>query len=155
MIIITVLAAAASLAAAPPPDAASGPAPKCPGEATVEINDCQSAVLAKAEAEQKRYLAAARQRITAAAADDAGAAKALAQFDKVQAAWAAYREADCGALYDYWSAGTIRGTIALTCQIDLTRARTHTVWSEYLTYMDSTPPDLPEPSTASGAPFAN
>lgn len=152
--IIAVLAAAASLAAAPPAEPA-GPAPKCPGESTIEINDCQSAVLAKAEGELKRYLAEARKRLQSEAADDAGAAKALAQIDKAQAAWMAYREAECGALYDYWSSGTIRNTIALTCEIDLTRARTHTVWSEYLTYMDSTPPILPEPSTASGAPFAN
>jgi uncharacterized protein YecT (DUF1311 family) len=153
--IIAVLAAAAALAAAPPADAASAPAIKCPGESTIEINDCQSAVLAKAEAELRRYLDEARKRLKSEAADDPGVAKALAGFDKTQAAWVAYRGADCDALYDYWSAGTIRGTIALTCEIDLTRARTHTVWSEYLTYMDSTPPDLPEPSTASGAPFAN
>ncbi|HEY1425941.1 MAG TPA: lysozyme inhibitor LprI family protein [Caulobacteraceae bacterium] len=150
--IIAVLAGAASLAAAP---AADAPASRCPGESTIEINDCQSAVLAKAEDELKRYLDEARKRLKSEAADDAGAAKALSAFDKVQAAWIAYRAADCDALYDYWSAGTIRNTIALTCEIDLTRARTHTVWSEYLTYMDSTPPLLPEPSTASGAPFAN
>ncbi len=82
-------------------------------------------------------------------------AKALAEFDKAQTAWIAYRDAECGAIYDYWSSGTIRNTIALTCEIDLTRRHTHTVWSEWLTYMDSTPPILPEPSTASGQPFAN
>jgi uncharacterized protein YecT (DUF1311 family) len=147
MVMIAALAAAGGLAAAPPP--------KCPGESTPEINDCQSATLAKAEDELQRYLAAARGRLKSDAADDAGAAKALAAFDKVQTAWIAYREADCGAVYDAWSSGTIRTTIALTCEIDLTRARTHTVWSEWLTYMDSTPPILPEPSTASGAPFAN
>ena len=149
MSVIVVLAAAASMAAAP------APGPKCPGESTIEINDCQSATLATAEADLQRYLAAARKRLQSDAADDAGVAKALAQFDKVQSAWTAYRAAECDALYDYWSGGTIRTTIELTCEIDLTRARTHTVWSDWLTYMDSTPPVLPEPSTASGAPFAN
>lgn len=153
--LIAILAIAASLAAAPASDPGPQAQANCPDGSTIEINDCQSAVLAKAEAELKRYLAAARQRLQTDAADDPGVAKSLAQFDKVQAAWTAYREADCDALYDYWSGGSIRNTIALTCKIDLTRARTHTVWSEYLTYMDSTPPDLPEPSTASGAPFAN
>ena len=152
--IFAVLAAAAALAATPTA-ATSPPEPNCPGESTIEISDCLSGRLAKADAELARYLAAVRKRLQSDAADDAGAAKALAALDKVQAAWKAYREADCGALYDYWSAGTIRNTMSLTCEIDLTRARTHTVWSEYLTYMDSTPPILPEPSTASGAPFAN
>jgi len=141
------LLAAASVAAAP--------APPCAGQNTLEINDCQSATLAAAEAELQRYLAAARKRLQSDAADDAGVAKALAGFDKIQVAWSAYRDAECDAVYDYWSAGTIRTSMQLTCEIDLTRRRTHTVWSQWLTYMDSTPPILPEPSTASGAPFAN
>ena len=145
------LLAAASVAAAP----AAAPPARCPGENTIEINECQAAKLAKAEAELKRYLAAARKRLQSDAADDAGAAKALAGFDRIQTAWVAYRDGECGALYDYWSSGTIRTSIELTCEIDLTRQRTHTVWSLWLTYMDSTPPMLPEPRVAPGAPFAN
>ena len=140
MIGLVVLATVTALAGAPPP--------KCPGDNTIEINDCMAATLTKAQAEQDRYLAAARKRLKSQAGDDPGSAKALAELDKVQAAWVAYSKADCDAVYDAWSAGTIRGAMALTCQIDLTRQRTHTIWSEWLTYMDSTPPDLPEPSTA-------
>jgi hypothetical protein len=33
----------------------------------------------------------------------------------------------------------------LSCQIKLTQLHTHTIWLEWLTYMDSTPPILPEP----------
>jgi uncharacterized protein YecT (DUF1311 family) len=138
MITIAVLATAV-LASAPP---------KCPGDNTLEINDCMSATLTRAEDELKRYLTAARKRLKSEAADDAGAAAALADLDKVQTAWTAYSKAECGAVYDYWSSGTIRTSMELTCEIDLTRQRTHTVWSEWLTYMDSTPPILPEPSTA-------
>jgi uncharacterized protein YecT (DUF1311 family) len=147
MIGIAILAAASV--------AAAQPEANCPDGNTLEVNDCLSARLDKADDALKRYLAAARQRLKSDAADDAGVAKALAGFDKIQAAWTAYREAECGALYDYWSSGTIRTSMELTCKIDLTRQRTHTVWSNWLTYMDSTPPILPEPSTASGAPFAN
>ena len=39
-------------------------------------------------------------------------------------------------------AGTIRGTMELNCEIFLTR---QACWSEWLTYMDDTPPILPEP----------
>jgi uncharacterized protein YecT (DUF1311 family) len=141
MIAIAVLAATVGLAGAQA-------APKCPGDNTIEINDCMSATLTKAQADLDRYLAAARKRLKSEAADDAGSAAALADVDKVQAAWVAYSKADCDAVYDNWSAGTIRTAMALTCEIDLTRQRTHTVWSEWLTYMDSTPPILPEPSTA-------
>jgi uncharacterized protein YecT (DUF1311 family) len=135
--------AAASVAAAP------APAPKlhCPGDSTPEINDCRAAELAKAEAELARYLAEARKRLKADGADDPGSAAALAGLDKTETAWKAYREAQCDAVYDYWQAGTIRTVMALNCEIDLTRQHTHTVWSNWLTYMDSTPPILPEPST--------
>jgi uncharacterized protein YecT (DUF1311 family) len=139
MIAIAVLATITALAAAPP---------KCPGDNTIEINDCMSATLTKAQSDLDRYLAAARKRLKSEAADDAGSAAALADLDRVQAAWVAYSKSDCDAVYDAWSAGTIRTAMALTCEIDLTRQRTHTVWSEWLTYMDSTPPILPEPSTA-------
>jgi uncharacterized protein YecT (DUF1311 family) len=140
MISFAVLATVTALAAPPPP--------KCPGDNTIEINDCMSATLTKAQGDLDRYLAAARTRLKSEAKDDTGAAAALVDLDKVQAAWVAYSRADCAAVYDYWSAGTIRDSMELTCEIDLTRRRTHTVWSEWLTYMDSTPPILPEPSTA-------
>lgn len=141
MIGIIVLAAA-SIAAAPPP------APKCPGDTTLEINDCMSAELAKAETDLKRYVAAARKRLKSESADSPDAAAALVDLDKIETAWAAYREAQCNAVYDYWKSGTIRTSMALTCEIDLTRQHTHAVWDAWLTYMDSTPPILPEPSTA-------
>lgn len=132
------LLAAASVAAAP--------ATHCPGDTTLEINDCRSAELAKAEADLRRYLAAARKRLKSEAADDAGAKAALADLDKTETAWKAYREAQCNAVYDYWQSGTIRTVMALSCEIDATRQHTHTIWSTWLTYMDSTPPILPEPS---------
>ena len=33
----------------------------------------------------------------------------------------------------------------LGCMIEATRARTHDIWTDYLTYVDRTPPVLPEP----------
>ncbi len=139
MIGIVILAAASTVAAAP--------TPRCPGDNTIEINECRAAERDRADAELKRYLEAARQRLTSEAADNPDVREALADLDKSQAAWAAYRTAECDAIYDYWKAGTIRTVMALSCEIDLTRQRTHQVWSQWLTYMDSTPPILPEPST--------
>ena len=64
-----------------------------------------------------------------------------------QSAWLAYRDAECSARYAWWSDGTIRGPKALQCRIDLTRERTRQLWAAYLTFPDSTPPILPEPSS--------
>jgi len=145
MIALAVLAATTSLAATRAP-----PSP-CPGETTLEINACLSQQLDKVDSDLARYIAAARHRLTSEAHADDGhaAAMALADFDRAEQAWTAYRKAECGAVYDYWSDGTIRTSMELTCEIDLTRRHTRTVWSEWLTYMDSTPPILPEPPAAS------
>jgi uncharacterized protein YecT (DUF1311 family) len=128
---------------------ATKPDPPCPGETTQDMNQCFSARSDKADAVLARYVAAARKRLKAEIAgaqpDDASAAKALRGFETAEHAWAAYRDAECGAVYDYWSGGTIRGTEQLSCQIGLTRLHTRTVWRLWLTYMDSTPPLLPEP----------
>jgi uncharacterized protein YecT (DUF1311 family) len=126
--------------------------PGCPGENTLEINACFSGRLQRADAELARYAAAARSRLRKAAATasagDTSSAAALRGFEAAQTAWAAYREAECGAVYDNWSTGTIRTVEGLACRIDATRLRTHTVWQNWLTYMDSTPPVLPEPAVS-------
>ena len=43
------------------------------------------------------------------------------------------------------SSATIRNAMSLTCRIRLVDQRTHTIWQNWLTFMDSTPPILPEP----------
>jgi len=62
-----------------------------------------------------------------------------------QETWLKYREAQCGAVYNLWITGTIRGLMSLQCKLDLTKKRTHDIWVAYLTYMDSTPAILPNP----------
>ena len=120
--------------------------PPCPDGTTLDFNQCYSDRLAKADADLGRYVAAARTRLRQEAAGDAGAASAARDFESAEKAWSAYRDAECGAVYDYWSAGTIRDIESLDCQIKLTQLHTHTIWLQWLTYMDSTPPVLPEPS---------
>jgi uncharacterized protein YecT (DUF1311 family) len=128
---------------------ATAPEPPCPGETTQDMNQCYSERSDKADAKLARYVAAARARLKqeAAAADhsDPGTARAERGFETAEQAWASYRDAECGAVYDYWSGGTIRGVESLDCRIRLTRLHTHTIWRLWLTYMDSTPPLLPEP----------
>lgn len=118
---------------------------RCDGN-TIQINQCLADELTAIEAEHQRYVAAARARLKHDAdPGDPGSVKAVEGFEKAEAAWLAYRDAECGAVFDNWSGGTIRNAMAITCRATLTHLRTHTVWENWLTFMDSTPPVLLEP----------
>ncbi len=62
-----------------------------------------------------------------------------------QQAWEVYENSNCQAVYNSWNTGSIRGLMAINCHTRMTKQRTHELWLNYLTYMDSTPPVLPEP----------
>lgn len=53
---------------------------------------------------------------------------------------------ECDAVYEWWREGTVRGAMALGCEIRVTKARTMTIWRNWLTYPDRSPPLLPEPN---------
>lgn len=130
------LAAAATLATrgahAPPP---------CPGGTTPAVEACLSARMTKADGELARYLAAARGRLRRDREPDA----TVRAFEAAERAWIRYRDAECGAVYVHWSGGTIRNAEAISCRIQLSQLHAHTVWRQWLTYADTTPPILPEP----------
>ena len=115
----------------------------CPGQTTLGVEACLQSELRRAEEVLERYTAAAAEQI---GLDDASGA-ILRSFREAGAEWAKYRRAECNAIYEYWSKGTIRGAMSLTCARRLTDARTHEVWEAWLTYGDRTPPVLPEPVT--------
>jgi uncharacterized protein YecT (DUF1311 family) len=127
------------------------PPSPCPAaKNTIELDECFANIAAQADSELARYLSAARRRLDHDAVQDPtdpGPKRARAGLDTAEASWRQYREAECGAVYDYWSAGSIRGGRSLSCQIKVTRLHTHTIWAEWLTYEDSTQPILPEPVT--------
>jgi uncharacterized protein YecT (DUF1311 family) len=140
--IVTVLFAAVTLAA---PDLGV-----CKDAVTtVDVSACLARVLEREDDRMDGYFAA-----VIARADELGdrivgadSPEVIEALQTSQRAWLAYRDAECSALYAWWSDGTIRGPKALQCRIDLTRERTHHLWSAYLTFADSTPPILPEPSS--------
>lgn len=120
----------------------------CDSPTTPDINACAGRELAAAEAIRRRYADAARKRIRAEVAQatpGSMSAGTLAAFERAESAWAAYRDAECNAVYANWSDGTIRTLMGLSCSAELTRLRTHAIWQDWLTYEDSTPPLLPEP----------
>ncbi|SEK91205.1 Uncharacterized conserved protein YecT, DUF1311 family [Sphingomonas palmae] len=115
----------------------------CDGSTTRDVEQCLAADLKRADTELNRYYAAATKRLT-----EQQDTVALAKLRLAERAWIAYRDAECEAVYESWGQGTIRGAMNLGCRINLTKARTATIWRNWLTYSDSTPPILPKPAEA-------
>ncbi|MFA0306090.1 lysozyme inhibitor LprI family protein [Vibrio splendidus] len=108
---------------------------------TIEINQCAAIELESAQAELDKYLAASFEH-------NAYDAELVSSIKVAQDSWQAYMSAHCNSVYTQWRDGSIRGVMALSCKTTLTKQRTHEVWANFLTYMDSTPPVLPEPKLA-------
>jgi len=126
---------------------ANAPQSRCPDAVTtIEVNACLGAALMDLDKEMDRYYDAAVDRLKAE--HRAPADEALSELARAQTAWRTYRDAECGAVYSYWREGTIRTNVALNCQISLTRLRVFSLWRDWLTYPDSTPPILPRPDLA-------
>lgn len=105
---------------------------------TIKERDCMSTEVDKADRKLSEYIEAAKERIS----EDSTVVLSLTETQK---AWLSYRTAQCGDVYKYWSQGTYRYRASLQCMLDLTKERTHDIWSAYLTYVDSTAAVLPEP----------
>ena len=125
--------------------AASTTSPCAAAVTTIDINTCLAKQQDVVEAQLNRYYGAAVKRLRAEKVQDDGAAKALPILIQGQRAWLAYRDGECGAIEAYWSGGTIRTAKALTCRLSLTRLRVFSIWRDWLTYEDSSPPILPRP----------
>ncbi|MEZ9300640.1 lysozyme inhibitor LprI family protein [Vibrio splendidus] len=105
---------------------------------TIEINQCAAIELESAQAELDKYLNASFEH-------NAYDEELVSSIKVAQESWQAYISAHCDSVYTQWRDGSIRGLMALSCKTKLTKQRTHEVWENFLTYMDSTPPVLPEP----------
>lgn len=104
----------------------------------VQVNQDAEQALKHAEKQMQRYLDKSRERYR----DDKVVLKSI---DGAQQAWAEYADAQCSSVYLVWRDGSVRTDMTIWCKINLTQERTHVLWSQYLTYMDNTPPLLPEP----------
>ena len=122
----------------------------CFSEITYQINACGAEYARRAERQLARYLAAARNRLLEEARDPVRpipAKLALPALDAAQKRWLAFRKAECAAVYDWYSDGTIRGAEFEGCIEGMTDDRTEEVWSTWLTFdNDSTPPLMPKPT---------
>lgn len=105
---------------------------------TPDINYCAGLELNKAQNELEQYL----NKVFELNNDDPETVHAITN---AQEQWKKYYDAHCSAIYTYWRGGTIRGVMALGCKTRLTKLRTHELWLNFLTHMDSSAPELPEP----------
>lgn len=119
--------------------------PSCPGTTTVEVNACLEARFRDSDAVLNRYYLAALKRV--GGDDDHG--KTRQEFIQAERAWMAYRDSECGSIFNHWKGGTIRLSVEIECDIRLTHLRTFAIWRNWLTYPDSTPPLLPRPDLES------
>jgi len=108
---------------------------------TIEINYCAKVKLDKAEAEMQRYLAKSIAQYTT----DLNIVESI---NIAQSAWQSYSQSQCNSVFTLFRDGSMRVVMTLSCRTKLTQQRTHELWSQYLTYMDSSEPVLPEPSTS-------
>jgi uncharacterized protein YecT (DUF1311 family) len=97
---------------------------------TLAMRQCLSGALDRADSALARYLKEARHQ-----------AQNAALLDTTQVVWERYRSFSCRAAGTQYEGGTMLPVVVLTCRLELTRARTHQLWTDYLQPDDS----LPEP----------
>ncbi len=105
---------------------------------TPELNQCAYIELEAAQAELTQYLQASFEH-------NAHDPELVEAIKAAQKDWQAYLAAHCDSVYTQWREGTIRGVMAVSCKTTLTKQRTHEIWANFLTYIDSATPVLPEP----------
>ncbi len=142
--LLLVLATASTLATQPPVSVAR--CERSPN--TIAFDECLSRARDAAMRILDRYRAAARARIVRENPEN-GALPVT--FDAAQAAWVDYKKRECDAVYTLWQAGTIRGAMALRCDIRMTQLRTHELWLDWLTDPNGPAPALPEPVVERGS----
>ncbi|ELH4920530.1 lysozyme inhibitor LprI family protein [Vibrio vulnificus] len=106
---------------------------------TIEVNQCAAIELDAAKTELEKYLKASFDH-------NSFDPKLVEAMKLAQTDWQTYMSSHCDSVYTQWRDGTIRGVMGISCKTKLTKQRTHELWENFLTYMDSTPPVLPEPS---------
>lgn len=114
---------------------------------TIKVNECGAEALSRDREQMGRYLEAALTKVSKdlEEGDNRESGGWTEEVVASQQAFEDYADKACQAVYTLWQSGTIRNIRALECQRRLVLDRTHHLWREYLTFMDSTEPVLPEP----------
>lgn len=113
----------------------------CSSGTTDDIEACRYRHVKTSEETLEKYITAASKRLT-----QKGKTRALATFYSGQKNWSLYRSQECDSVALFFQPGTIADLMKIDCLQKLTDVRMHEVWNNWLRYMDSTLPILPEPS---------
>lgn len=112
---------------------------RCPDAmTTAEMAACLREILERADARMEKYHAAAQSVVE-------GDKELATHLRATHDLFLSYRNAECSALYGNYMSGSVRPIMYLGCAIEMADQRAHTIWQNWLTFMDSTPPQLPEP----------
>ena len=126
------------------------PRQTCPNAITPhEFADCTYEQLTSAKADRQRYADAILNRLKLEGATEQYPGdwqEKVAAFQTAEKLWDQYAAAQCDAVFEYWKRGSVRLDFHASCHLFHTRLRTHMIWREWLTYVDRTPPILPEPA---------
>ena len=116
------LAACLFLFSCLPSIVSADPATECGGSSQVEIGSCVADTLERVDATVDIYLGFAMN--SAAALDEVtGRAVTVSALEAAQAAWSAYRDAQCGYVGTTFGGGSGTGIGINSCKIELGRSR--------------------------------
>lgn len=94
-------------------------------ENTIEINKCLDRLFKEKDRELNRAYQSLLKDLSPSDSSDTTDYPAVRKgLADAQRAWVIFRDSDCGALYKYWEAGSIRGIKYGYCRIEHTERRT-------------------------------
>lgn len=113
-----------------------------------EMAVCWSQALDWEEARMRRYYDGAQEAIVREGRTSSGSRlnQARAYLASSQAAWTAYAETACQAVYENFGQGSARNLDLTECRIEMTRERTHVIWRGFLTIPAEGVEPFPEPA---------
>ena len=111
----------------------------CPDAySTVEMRACLAGILESANERMQLYFDKALEL-------NKDRDELLLTMRATQEGFSAYMGGECGAVYDSYGYGSLRGPAYLDCAIRLTNERTQTIWRNWLNSGDGSQSMLPEP----------
>lgn len=121
-----------------------------PQETTLDMNDCMEKQVEQVNWVKNKYLSAASRKIEQdnenyPDSDPAYFHRLVAAFNEESKAWNSLIDKASSASYISWEGGSIRTEKSLSRKIELIEFQVYNIWKNWLTYVDSTPPILPEP----------
>ncbi|WP_438768310.1 lysozyme inhibitor LprI family protein [Kushneria sp. TE3] len=115
-------------------------------QTTVDMSSCLAVIATSADEELQYYIETAQKDLDASYREYSDSMEKI-DLSEENRHWEEYVRLYCGHVYHSFGTGTLRDPAARMCFIDLTRQRTHRIWTDFLARPHADEPVLPEPST--------